>query len=150
MNKTENLSIAGYTSIEHITQAGNTKLTQSNYPLSTGIEVVMLSWYSEGIMKGCSNVVAAWHVKGTKQFNNSPAFQTVYNMKPKTLEQAIQYILSLNSPVLFDKHANFAIFDCSVYGMFEIMYDFVAKKWHAYREIGRSDTPTIQTLFYFD
>jgi hypothetical protein len=68
----------------------------------------------------------------------------------KTLEQAIEYILSLNSPILFDKHSNFAQFDCSVYGPFEIMFDYVKKRWHAYREIGRIDCPTVQTLFYFD
>lgn len=72
MNKTETLSIAGYSTIEYNNIVDNTIISQSNYPFSTGTEVVIVGWYDEYMMKSCSSVVAAWHVKGTKQLNNSP------------------------------------------------------------------------------
>lgn len=68
---TETLYIPGYSTIEYQNIVENTMITQSNYPFSTGIEVSMRGWYNEDIMQLCSHLVAAWHVKGTKQFNNS-------------------------------------------------------------------------------
>ena len=71
-------------------------------------------------------------------------------MKRKNLNEAINYILSLNSPTLFCKGNNFAQFECGVYGWFEIMFDHVKGKWMAYREHGNIDAPKQQLLFYFN
>lgn len=67
----EVLSIPGYSTVEYNNVAENTKITQSNYPFSRGVQVSIRGWYIVELMNACSHVVCRWHLKGTHKFNNS-------------------------------------------------------------------------------
>ena len=72
-------------------------------------------------------------------------------MQRKTLDQAIEYVIGLKSPVLIQKGYNYATFDCKVYGYFDIMFSHTNNKWEAF--IDRSTWEKgadIQHLFFID
>lgn len=67
----------GFYELDYMSIPDAKLISQSNFHFSWGVSGSITRWQNEqsiiNLSKESNSLVAVWHIKGTKQFNNSPS-----------------------------------------------------------------------------